>query len=99
MVVNPSCAVTTVLMVVWPTAKAIAPDAVPEVTAVPFTVIVALASCVVGVTVTDAVALLTDVVKVVVLPVVPVLVSVEYGVKAIVLNEALVDGALVTIIE
>ena len=55
MVVVPSCAVTTVLIVVWPTAKAIGPDAVPEVTAVPLTVTVAVGSCVVGVTVTDAV--------------------------------------------
>jgi hypothetical protein len=37
------------------------PDAVPEVTAVPLTVTVAVGSCVVGVTVTDATALPTDV--------------------------------------
>jgi hypothetical protein len=64
MVVDPSCAVTTVLMVVvLPSApKEIAPDAVPDVTATPFTVIVALASCAVGVTVTDVVPLLAVVV-------------------------------------
>ncbi len=49
-------------MVFEPTAKAILPDAVPEVTAAPFTFTVALASAVVGVTVTDVSALLTDVV-------------------------------------
>ena len=61
-VVTPSWAVTTVVMVVWPTAKAIAPDAVPEVTVAPFTFIVAVGSAAVGVTVTEAVALTTGVV-------------------------------------
>ena len=51
-----------VMVVLAPSAKAIAPDAVPEITAAPFTVTFALGSTVVGVTVTDAVALLTDVV-------------------------------------
>ena len=54
--VTPSWAVTTVLMVLEPTAKAILPDAVPELTAMPFTFIVAVGSMVVAVTVTDAVA-------------------------------------------
>jgi len=58
--VTPSCAVTTVLMVLGPTASAMLPDAIPELTTVPFTVTEAVASLVVGVTVTDAVALLTD---------------------------------------
>ena len=49
-------------MVVWPTGVAIAPDAVPDVTATPFTFIVAVASCVVGVTVTDVVPFGTEVV-------------------------------------
>ena len=63
MVVVPSALVTTVVMVVLaPSAKAIGPDAVPDVTAVPFTAIVAFGSCAVGVTVTEAVALTTDVV-------------------------------------
>ena len=61
-VVVPSWAVTTVEMVVWPTAIAIAPDADPEATVTLFTFIVALASALVAVTVTDAVALPTDVV-------------------------------------
>jgi hypothetical protein len=64
-------------MVLAPTASAMLPDAVPEVTATPFTFIVALASAVVGVTFTDAVALVTDVVYVVVVPTVPVFVSDE----------------------
>ena len=50
------------IAVVVPSAKAMLPEAVPDVTATPFTFIVALASCAVGVTVTDAVALATDVV-------------------------------------
>ena len=65
--VVPSGDVTTVLMVVVvPSVKATGPDAVPEATGTPFTVTVALGSIVVGVTVTDATALPTDVVKVVV---------------------------------
>ena len=51
-----------VIAVTAPSAKAIDPDAVPEATATPFTFTVALTSCVTGVTVTDAVALTTDVV-------------------------------------
>lgn len=59
----PSWAVTTVVMVVVvPAAKAITPDAVPDVTATPFTFMVAAGSVAVAVTVTDAVALTTDVV-------------------------------------
>jgi hypothetical protein len=42
-----------------PSGKAIVPDAVPDVTATPFTVIVELALLVVGVTVTPVVALVT----------------------------------------
>ena len=61
-VVVPFWAVTTVVIILGPTAKAILPDAVAEVTAVPLTVIVAVLSCAVGVTVTDAVALPTVVV-------------------------------------
>ena len=49
-----------VMVVVVPSAKAILPDAEPDVTAVPFTFIVAWASAAVGVTVTDVVALPTD---------------------------------------
>ena len=57
LVVVPSCAVTTVVMVLLPTARAIEPDAEPLVTVLPFTVTVAVASLVVGVTVMLAVAL------------------------------------------
>ena len=41
-VVAPSCAVTTTFMVFDPTFSEIAPDAFPDVTDVPFTVMVAL---------------------------------------------------------
>ena len=58
-VVVPSCAVTTTVIVFGPTAKGMALYAVPLVTAFPFTVTVALASEVVGVTVILVVALLT----------------------------------------
>lgn len=84
-------------MVLSPFAKAIPPDAVPEVTGVPFTVTVALGSCVVGVTVTDVVMLLTVAVYVVVLPLVPVLVRAEGGVSAIVLSNALFDNRVTTV--
>ena len=97
LVVVPFWAVTTVLIVVVvPTAKAITPDAAPDVTATPFTFIVAVGSAAVGVTVTDAVALGTDVVYVVVVPTVPVLVSEEAGVSLITLSDALADAARVT---
>jgi len=100
LVVVPSCAVTTVVIVVAvPAARAIAPDAVPEVTATPLTFMVAFGSAAVGVTVTDAVALATDVVYVVVVPTVPVLVSDELGVSFMTLSEALAEPARVTIIE
>lgn len=46
-------------MVLGPTTKAIFPDGVPDVTATPFTVIVALASLLVGVIVTAVVELVT----------------------------------------
>jgi hypothetical protein len=75
------------------------PDAVPEATAVPLTVTVDVGSLVVGVTVTDVVVLLTDAVNVIVLPDVPVFVNVVAGVSAIVLKEALLEGARVTTIE
>ena len=66
-------------------------DAVPDVITFPFTVTVAVGSCVMGVTVTDETALPTDAVYVVVLPVVPVFVNAETGVSAIVVNKALAD--------
>lgn len=63
MVVVPFWAATTIVrVVVVPSAKAMLPDAIPEVTATPFTFMVAVGSAAVGVTVTDAVALATDVV-------------------------------------
>jgi len=51
LVVVPSSAVTTIVIVFSPTSKLIAPDAEPLATGVPFTVIVALVSAAVGVTV------------------------------------------------
>lgn len=59
-VVEPSCAVTTVVMVLVPTVNAIAPLALPEVTAEPLTVMVALAWFRVGVSVMDETELATD---------------------------------------
>jgi hypothetical protein len=93
-VVTPSPAVTTVLMVVeLPTApKAILPDAVPEVTVTPFTFIVAVGSCAVGVTVTDAMPLVTAAVYAVVPPTESVRVSGVDGVSAMLLSEASEDA-------
>jgi hypothetical protein len=59
-VVVPSCAVTTVVIVLLPTLKLIAPLALPLATVVPFTFTVALLSVTVGVTVILLVALDTD---------------------------------------
>ena len=60
LVVVPFWAVTTTLIaVVVPSASASAPEVVPEVTLVPFTFIVALASLATGFTVMVAVTLLT----------------------------------------
>ena len=56
----PSCAVTTVVMVLAPTDNVILPEAEPLVTDVPFTFTVALAWFTVGVRVIVVVALLTD---------------------------------------
>jgi hypothetical protein len=53
LVVTPSLAVTTMDIDVSPTLVVIDPDALPEVTVTLFTLIVALGSTVVGVTVTD----------------------------------------------
>ena len=60
LVVAPSCAVTTVVMVFGPAISGIAAEAVPEVTAVPLTVTVAVASAVVGVTVNEEMPFPTD---------------------------------------
>ena len=89
---DPSCAVTSVVMVVLPTGVAIAPEAVPDATTAPFTFIVAVASTLVGVTVTEPVVLLTVVVYEVVVPLVPVLVSAEAGVSLIELSTLLLDN-------
>jgi hypothetical protein len=59
LVVVPSCAVTIVVMVLFPTFNGIDADAVPEATVVPLTFTVATALLVVGVTVMLDVALLT----------------------------------------
>ena len=57
--VIPSCAVITVVMVFEPTANAIGADAVPHITAVPFTFTVAADTEVVGVRVMDVTELAT----------------------------------------
>ena len=59
LVVVPSSEVPTTVITLSPKLKLIAPDAVPEVTAVPLTVIVAKALLRVGVTVIELVALVT----------------------------------------
>ncbi|MNW22964.1 hypothetical protein D3C71_2247740 [compost metagenome] len=56
----PSSAVTTVVSVFSPTERGIEPEAVPDVTATPLTVIVAPASVALGVTFSDTVALGTE---------------------------------------
>jgi hypothetical protein len=48
------------VITLFPNCKGIGPDAVPDVTAIPFTVTVAAASVVVGVSVILAVVLLTS---------------------------------------
>jgi len=65
-VVTPSCAVTLVVMVLPPTFKAILPDGPPLVTAVPFTVTVAVASLTAGVMVNEVTVLPTETVYAVV---------------------------------
>ena len=55
----PSCAVTKVVIVFAPTDSISGPEAVPDATVVPFTVMVAVASAVVGVTVMDVTPLTT----------------------------------------
>ena len=59
-VVLPSWAVTTTVMVFDPTLSEIAPEAEPDVTEVPLTVMVALACVRVGVIVIDVTELATD---------------------------------------
>ena len=58
--VTPSGAVTTVLITFGPTTSGNAADAAPEATIFPFTFTVAPVLLVVGVTVIEAVALLTE---------------------------------------
>ena len=60
--VAPSCVawLHTVVMVFAPAFRAMPADAIPEVTAVPLTVTVAVGSAVVGVTVMDVVLFPTD---------------------------------------
>lgn len=58
-VVTPSCAVTTVVMVLAPVFKAMAPEELPESIVAPFTVTVAVGSAVVGITVTEVTVLAT----------------------------------------
>ena len=59
-VVVPSCAVTTVLIVLLPTFKLMLPLLLPDVTVVPLTLTVAFAFRVVGLTVILVVALETE---------------------------------------
>jgi hypothetical protein len=58
-VVVPSCAVTSIVMVLLPTASAIGALALPDVTDVPFTFTVAVESVTVGVTVIEFVTFVT----------------------------------------
>ena len=58
--VVPFCAVTTVLITLEPTFNGMDPEAVPELTVVPFTFMVARASALFGVTVNEVTALATD---------------------------------------
>jgi hypothetical protein len=60
LVVVPSEAVTTTVIVFAPTLNEMAPDAEPDDVVVPFTVTVAVSLVTVGVTVTDDVAFDTD---------------------------------------
>ena len=60
LVVTPSCALTKTVMSFEPKLSDIAPEALPDVTAAPLTVIVALAWVRDGVTVIDEVELETD---------------------------------------
>ena len=55
----PSCSVTWTIIVFEPDDKVILPDALPDVTLIPFTVIVAKGSDAVGVTVIEVVPLLS----------------------------------------
>ena len=57
--VVPSCAVTTTGILFEPTLSVMAPEAWPDVTAVPFTVTVAVGSATVGVTVNEVIELIT----------------------------------------
>ena len=63
LVVTPSCAVITVVIVFGPVNNGILADAEPEATAAPFTVMVAVASCAVGITCTLLVLFITAAVK------------------------------------
>jgi hypothetical protein len=53
LVVTPSCAVATVVIVFWPIAKEMPAEAAPEIMGAPFTVIVAVGSCATAVMLTD----------------------------------------------
>ena len=59
-IVVPSCAVTTVVIILPPTARGIDPDGLPLATGVPFTVIVAVGSAAVGVSVIEVTLFATD---------------------------------------
>ena len=57
--VVPSWAVTTAVMVLLPSTRLIEPEGEPDVTPVPFTLTVEVASATIGVTVTDVTSLAT----------------------------------------
>ena len=59
LVVVPFCAVTTTVMRLRPTVRLMLPEALPDATVVPLTLIVAVVSVTVGVTVTLPTVLLT----------------------------------------
>ena len=95
-VVIPSCAVTIVVMVLPPTFKAIADEALPLATVVPLTVTVAVALLTAGVRVNDVTALTTEAVY-------PVVSDEKAGLNVPLLivrpaRLASVDGGLVTIV-
>lgn len=63
LVVIPSCAVITVVITLVPTTNGMLADAIPDVTATPFTVIVAVGSLAVGITCTEVMVLAAAAVK------------------------------------
>ena len=96
-VVTPSWPVITVVMVLAPTAKGMLAEAVPETTALPFTIIGAVTSFAVGITCTEVWLFGTAAVKFR-YPAPVVLNKVVTGLRLTEASSALVDGALFTVI-